>query len=211
VSAKRLSSADAYSRALLVAANSLSYAPTATRSMALAVCLSARGQRYRVSYIPDPVCWTEAPEDLATLAKQRKRWQRGLAESLWENRKLLFARGSGAAGWLAFLFFIVFELLSPLAEVGGLAVMALAWATGGMTSTGFLAFVAAPFALGVMLSTTSLLLEELSFHTYPKARHLLALFAVSVLRTSASASSTRGGGCRRSGAGCAASACSGAR
>ena len=82
--------------------------------------LSARGQRYRVSYIPDPVCWTEAPEDLATLAKQRKRWQRGLAESLWENRKLCFAKGSGTAGWLAFPFFVVFELLSPLVELGGL-------------------------------------------------------------------------------------------
>jgi cellulose synthase/poly-beta-1,6-N-acetylglucosamine synthase-like glycosyltransferase len=143
--------------------------------------LSARGQRYRVSYIPDPVCWTEAPEDLATLAKQRKRWQRGLAESLWENRQLLFAKGSGTAGWLAFPFFIVFELLSPLVEVGGLLVMALAWLAGGMTGMGFLAFVAAAFALGVMLSTTALLLEELSFHTYPKARHLLALFGVSVL------------------------------
>ena len=143
--------------------------------------LSARGQRYRVSYIPDPVCWTEAPEDLATLASQRKRWQRGLAESLWENRGLLFAKGSGTAGWLAFPFFIVFELLSPLIELGGLAVMVLAWAAGGMTGMGFLAFVAAAFALGVMLSTTSILLEELSFRTYPKARHLLVLFAVSVL------------------------------
>ncbi len=143
--------------------------------------LAARGQRYRVSYIPDPVCWTEAPEDLATLAKQRKRWQRGLAESLWENRKLCFARGSGAAGWIAFPFFVVFELLSPLVELGGLAVMALAWAMGGMTGMGLLAFVAAAFALGVMLSTTSLLLEELSFHTYPKARHLLVLFGVSLL------------------------------
>jgi cellulose synthase/poly-beta-1,6-N-acetylglucosamine synthase-like glycosyltransferase len=143
--------------------------------------LSARGQRYRVSYIPDPVCWTEAPEDFATLARQRRRWQRGLAESLWENRQLLFARGSGAAGWLAFPFFVVFELLSPLVEIGGLAVMALAWAAGGMTGVSFLAFVAAAFALGVMLSTTALLLEELSFHTYPKARHLLVLFAVSVI------------------------------
>ena len=118
---------------------------------------------------------------MRSLAQQRKRWQRGLAESLWENRKLLFAKGSGTAGWLAFPYFIVFELASPLFEVVGLTVMALAWATGGMTGMSFLAFVAAAFALGVMLSTTSLLLEELSFHTYPKARHLLALFAVSVL------------------------------
>jgi cellulose synthase/poly-beta-1,6-N-acetylglucosamine synthase-like glycosyltransferase len=143
--------------------------------------LSARRRRYRVAFIPDPVCWTDAPEDIGTLAKQRRRWQRGLAESLWENRKMCFARGSGAAGWLAFPFFVLFELLSPLVEVGGMLIMALAFALGMMSGTGFLAFVAAAFALGVMLSTTALLLEELSFHTYPKARHLLALFVVSIL------------------------------
>ena len=41
--------------------------------------------------------------------------------------------------------------------------------------------MAAAFALGLMLSTTALLLEELSFRTYPKARHLLVLFVVSML------------------------------
>ena len=143
---------------------------------------SARGQRYRVSFIPDPVCWTDAPEDLATLAKQRKRWQRGLAESLWENRELLL-RERQRHGRLARVPVLHRVRAPEPARRGrvGLAVMAIAWATGGMTGMSFLAFVAAAFALGVMLSTTSLLLEELSFHTYPKARHLLALFAVSVL------------------------------
>jgi cellulose synthase/poly-beta-1,6-N-acetylglucosamine synthase-like glycosyltransferase len=143
--------------------------------------LSARGTRYRVTFVPDPVCWTEAPQDLGTLGRQRKRWQRGLAESLWENRKLCFARGSGAAGWFAFPYFVVFELLSPLIEVGGLFVMAAAFALGMMSGTGFLAFMAAAVALGLMLSATSILLEELSFHTYPKTRHVLVMFAVSVL------------------------------
>jgi len=59
--------------------------------------------------------------------------------------------------------------------------MAIAFAMGMMTGASFVAFMAAAFALGLMLSTTALLLEELSFHTYPKARHLLALFAVSIL------------------------------
>jgi len=142
--------------------------------------LTERGVRYRVAFIPDPVCWTDAPEDVATLAKQRKRWHRGLAESLWENRSLCFAKGSGSAGWVAFPFFVLFELLSPVIEVGGFIVMGLAFALGMMTGTSFLAFVAAAFSLGVMLSTTALLLEELSFHTYPKARHLLALFVVAI-------------------------------
>ncbi len=143
--------------------------------------LSKRGVRYRIAFIPDPVCWTDAPEDLGTLGRQRKRWHRGLAESLWANRKLCFAKNSGAAGWVAFPFFVLFELLSPVVEVGGLLVMGLAFALGMMSGTSFLAFIAAAFALGVMLSTTALLLEELSFHTYPKTRHLLVLFLVSIL------------------------------
>ena len=143
--------------------------------------LSARGARYRVAFVPDPVCWTDAPEDFGTLARQRKRWQRGLAESLWENRRLCFARGSGVAGWIAFPYFVLFELLSPLIEIGGVLVMAVAFALGMMSGLGFLAFLVAAFALGVMLSATSILLEELSFRTYPKARHVLVLFAVSLL------------------------------
>jgi cellulose synthase/poly-beta-1,6-N-acetylglucosamine synthase-like glycosyltransferase len=143
--------------------------------------LGARGLRYRVAFIPNPVCWTDAPEDLQTLKKQRMRWQRGLAESLWENRKLCFAKGSGAAGWFAFPFFVLFELLSPVVEVMGLLIMLTAFALGLMEGMQVLAFAAAAFALGLMLSTTSLLIEELSFHTYPKARHLLVLFLVSVL------------------------------
>ena len=127
------------------------------------------------------MCWTDAPEDLATLEKQRKRWHRGLAESLWENRELCFARGSGTAGWLAFPFFVLFELLSPLVEVVGLVVMIFAFVFGMISGTNLVAFVAAAFALGLMLSTTALLLEELSFHTYPKARHLAVLFLVSIL------------------------------
>ena len=143
--------------------------------------LAERGTRYRVAFIPDPVCWTDAPEDVATLAKQRKRWHRGLAESLWENRSLCFAKGSGGAGWIAFPFFVLFELLSPVIEVGGFIVMGTAFALGMMTGLSFLAFVAAAFSLGIMLSTTALLLEELSFHTYPKARQVLALFVVAIL------------------------------
>ena len=143
--------------------------------------LSERGARYRVAFIPDPVCWTDAPEDVATLAKQRKRWHRGLAESLWENRKLCFAKNSGSAGWVAFPFFVLFELLSPVIEVGGFLVMGIALAIGMMSGTSFLAFVAVAFSLGVMLSTTALLLEELSFHTYPKTRQVFGLFLVAIL------------------------------
>jgi cellulose synthase/poly-beta-1,6-N-acetylglucosamine synthase-like glycosyltransferase len=60
-----------------------------------------RGTPYRITYVPDPICWTEAPESLKVLRAQRTRWQRGLAESLTMNRKLLLHPRGGAAGWLS--------------------------------------------------------------------------------------------------------------
>jgi cellulose synthase/poly-beta-1,6-N-acetylglucosamine synthase-like glycosyltransferase len=38
-----------------------------------------KGIPYRIYFVPDPVAWTECPESLATLSRQRDRWQRGLA------------------------------------------------------------------------------------------------------------------------------------
>ena len=66
------------------------------------------GRPYRITYVPDPICWTEAPESLAVLRKQRERWQRGLAESLAGNLRLLCHPRGGAVGWIAFPFFLLF-------------------------------------------------------------------------------------------------------
>lgn len=142
--------------------------------------LSERGQKYRIAFVPDPVCWTDVPEDFSTLARQRKRWQRGLADSLRYSRKLFFSRGSGAAGWLAFPFFLVFELFGPVVEVLGYLIMVLGYAFGLLSAESFFVFTAAAVGLGVLLSTSSLLLEELSFHVYPRARDLLLLFLVAI-------------------------------
>lgn len=143
--------------------------------------LAERGQKYRIAFVPDPVCWTDAPEDLATLAKQRKRWHRGLADSLQYSRKLCFARGSGAAGWLAYPFFLLFELLGPVVEVLGYVIMVFAWAFGLLSLESFLIFGAVAVGLGVMLSASSLLIEELSFHVYPRASDLLLLFLMAIV------------------------------
>ncbi len=78
--------------------------------------LRERGVPYRIEYVPEPVCWTEVPEDGATLRNQRIRWQRGLGESLTLNWSLLCSRRGGAPGWIAFPFMVVFDWLGPLVE-----------------------------------------------------------------------------------------------
>ncbi len=45
---------------------------------------------YSVKFISDPVCWTEVPEDLKMLGRQRRRWHLGLMQSMIQNRSALF-------------------------------------------------------------------------------------------------------------------------
>jgi len=141
--------------------------------------LRAKGKPYRLTFVPDPVCWTEVPQDLRTLGRQRARWHRGLSESLWANRGLLAS--GGAVGWIAFPYAVVFEWLAPLVELAGYVFMAAAWALGAMLGPAFLAFLAAAVGMGVLVSVTALLLEEMTFHVYPRLRHFWLLLLVAVV------------------------------
>lgn len=143
--------------------------------------LRERRQPYRIEFVPDPVCWTEAPEDFKTLKNQRIRWQRGLAESLNANWGLMFSRNGGVPGWLAFPFMLLFEWLGPLVEMGGYLFMGVAFLSGEISWQAFSTFMFVAIGLGILLSASGLLLEEMSFHIYPRGKQLLALGLVVLL------------------------------
>lgn len=140
--------------------------------------LRQQGKTYRIEFVPEPVCWTEAPEDRKTLKNQRVRWQRGLSESLNNNWGLMFSRNGGAPGWLAFPFTIFFEWLGPLVELGGYLFMLFAYIFGLLSWQAFTVFLFMAIGLGLLLSASALLLEELSFHIYPRFRQLALLALV---------------------------------
>lgn len=143
--------------------------------------LREKGTPYRIEFIPKPVCWTEVPEDFKTLKNQRIRWQRGLSESLSSNWGLMFSRSGGPPGWLAFPFMVLFEWLGPLVELGGYFFMIFAYAFGLVSWQAFAIFLFMAIGLGILLSVSGLLLEEISFHMYPDFRHLAVLLMVVVV------------------------------
>ncbi|WP_137719416.1 glycosyltransferase family 2 protein [Methylobacillus flagellatus] len=137
--------------------------------------LREQGRAYRIVFLPDPVCWTEAPEDLRTLRNQRIRWQRGLSESLSSNFGLMLSRKGGVPGWVTFPFMMIFEWLGPLLEVLGYVLMVLFFIFDMISWQMFAIFMFATFSFGVLLSLSGLLLEEISFSLYKKPQHLLWL------------------------------------
>jgi len=140
--------------------------------------LRVRGIPYKIEFVADPVCWTEAPEDRKQLRNQRIRWQRGLSESLNSNWGLMFSRHGGVAGWLAFPFFVLFEWLGALVEMLGYVFMAVAWWLGWISWESAMIFLFVAIGLGILLSAFGLLLEEISFHLYQRPGQLLALAIV---------------------------------
>ena len=142
--------------------------------------LTERGDACRVAFVPDAVAWTEVPEDLGTLGRQRDRWQRGLWESLNRHRSMMFNRKHGLTGMIAFPHFFFLEMVGPLLELLGYVAMLLAWSAGAISVQYLLAFFFMAVALGGLVSLVAVALEEFAFHRYSRPSDVVRLFLLAI-------------------------------
>jgi cellulose synthase/poly-beta-1,6-N-acetylglucosamine synthase-like glycosyltransferase len=143
--------------------------------------LREQGVPYRVAFIPDPVCWTEAPESLRVLRRQRNRWHRGLIDTLWRHRAMLGRSRYGAIGLVAMPAFALFEMLGPLIELSGYVIVPLCWLLGILDVRFMAVFLVLAVLYGILLSVGAVLLEDLAFRRYPRVRDLALLVLIGVL------------------------------
>lgn len=136
---------------------------------------------YRVTFVPDPVAWTECPESLRALGRQRDRWQRGLMQVLWRHRVMLLRPKYGRVGMIAFPFFFFLEGWGPLIEIAGYVSFVMAVLVGSWTPVFALAFFMAAFIFGAALSVAAVGLEELSFRRYERWSDLWRLMLFGLL------------------------------
>lgn len=104
---------------------------------------------YAIKYAYDAVCWTQAPERLRDLLKQRKRWHIGLMQSMTRHPKLA-ATGS-------YLYYLFYELLSPAIELLGILVTLLAYSFGLLNVKYMLTLLVVYAVFGSMLTLISFL------------------------------------------------------
>ncbi|HTB94597.1 MAG TPA: glycosyltransferase [Candidatus Sulfotelmatobacter sp.] len=121
---------------------------------------------YHIQFVPDPMCWTEAPSDLRSLGRQRARWQKGLLDVLWPCRDMLFRRRYGRIGYLALPYLWIFELLAPAIEIGGIVTIVLAACLGALSQGFFVQFLLFGYAFATMISIGSVLQEEITYKRY---------------------------------------------
>ncbi len=81
---------------------------------------------YSIRYATDAICWSQVPESLKDLKKQRKRWHLGLFQSMWKHKVLMANPKFGFVGIVSYIYFLLYELLSPIIEVFGVITMGIA-------------------------------------------------------------------------------------
>jgi cellulose synthase/poly-beta-1,6-N-acetylglucosamine synthase-like glycosyltransferase len=139
------------------------------------------GKPYAMRYVPEPVCWTEAPETLKVLSIQRRRWERGALEVFFRYKKMFLNPSYGRVGMLGFTNNFLVDVISPLAELIGYLLIPLFLIFGELSLPFFLAYVAMFFVFGIFISVASLVLEEMELRRVPRAWDLVKLAMAAVI------------------------------
>jgi len=120
--------------------------------------LSLHKHRQRIVYVPDAIAWTEAPESVRTLARQRFRWAYGTLQCLWKHRDMLFNWNYRALGWFSlpsiWFFQIILVAITPMVDLFLLATLPF-----GMWRA-VMPFVITFLAMDVILATLACILER---------------------------------------------------
>lgn len=141
-----------------------------------------KGKRvYSIKFLPDPVCWTQPPDNLRDLKKQRKRWHIGLIDTLLRHRDMAFNPDYGRVGMFCLPYFWIFELVGPVFEVMGYISVPISFLLGIVNLHFMLSFFLVAVLYGTILSVGALLMEENTFRKYPRISQILKLFLYAVL------------------------------
>lgn len=136
---------------------------------------------YEITFKPDPVCWTQVPESLETLGRQRNRWQRGLIEALTYEPKMIGNPKYGLLGVFALPYFFFFEMLGPVVELTGPFIILISYIMGWLDLSFALLFLGVAVFYGLLLSLWSLLLEEFTKKRYESPLDRIKLIGTAIL------------------------------
>lgn len=110
---------------------------------------------YRIRYATDAICWTQAPESLNDLCKQRRRWHIGLFQCMTRHKRMLANPKYGLVGFISYIYFLIYELFSPYIEIFGLATTVVSFMVGLINVPFMILFLLIYIVYSAILSLTA--------------------------------------------------------
>jgi len=136
---------------------------------------------YVVSFIPDPLCWTEVPDSVKILGRQRNRWTRGTMDTLYIHKEMFFNPKYKRLGMLSYPYWFFFEWLAPYVELIGLLYFALLVYLGMVNWVFFLTLLTLVYSFAFMLTLFSIFFEEAAFNAYKRKTDILKMIGLALL------------------------------
>ncbi|MBD3808407.1 MAG: glycosyltransferase family 2 protein [Epsilonproteobacteria bacterium] len=137
--------------------------------------------QHSIRFVPDIACWTQAPSDYASLLKQRNRWHRGLMETLYHNRKMIYNPKYKKIGLLAIPYFIFIEALSPVITFIGILSILILYVYNLINKDAIIVFFLLEFAWGIIINIGSISLDFFAKHRIKNIFDIYKLLALSFL------------------------------
>lgn len=136
---------------------------------------------YSIVFLPDPVCWTECPSDMKTLFKQRKRWQVGLLQSLYQNKDMMMNSRYGIIGYFAFPYNFIVDVVGPFVEVSAYLCLIISAIFGLVSPTHIALFSLVSLLYGVVISIGAVVIGEMYYHRYKSLRDIMVLVGATLV------------------------------
>lgn len=111
--------------------------------------------KYSLRYEPNAICWSQTPTSLKDLMKQRRRWFLGLFQSMVKYYKIFINLRFGLVSFVSYMYYLLFELLSPAIEVFGILSVAVAWNFGILNTPFMIKFFLLYSVYGAILTITA--------------------------------------------------------
>ena len=143
----------------------------------------ARREPLRITFDPNPLAWTQAPEDWQSLRSQRHRWRRGLLQALWRYRRMIGNPRFGAAGLWSLPYVAFFEGLGPIIETAGYLVTIVAALLGYLNWQYFYMMIAVSVLFGAAVTLLAVLFSDLTSRQYMRGRELVLLVVIAILES----------------------------
>ncbi|MEJ7778538.1 MAG: glycosyltransferase [Daejeonella sp.] len=136
---------------------------------------------YKVSFIPDPLCWTEAPATFKILGRQRNRWTRGTIETLRFHKVMFFNPKYGLLGMVSYPYWFLFEFLAPIIEFFGMLYFLVLAILGMINWPFFIGLLFFIFSFGFLYSVFAILMEVLTYNQYRNQKDIMKLIVTAFL------------------------------
>ncbi|MBR7166982.1 MAG: glycosyltransferase family 2 protein [Bacteroidaceae bacterium] len=136
---------------------------------------------YKVTQVPQTVCWTEGPSTLTIFNRQRTRWGRGLFQFFHLYWDIVFNRQYGIYGTVTLPYLFIFEFLGPIIEFIGFIVLLFLMISGAINWTTFWLLLITVYIFMQFINTMSICFDNYTESTYSKRRWYAWLIIPSVL------------------------------